>query len=143
MHTHARTHTHTLSCLFKLMRGEKSPNVVKKNPNVYLSSGCHVGLLRRDTCHNHQDFFIPSGPQEAAKVKLFKGGVKGGEVSNGRQSQKIRSVKFKPQNLCGARSCIPKHACMLSMHYIQHRPSVYAKYMCLQGTCPVTFPQLI
>lgn len=47
---------------------------MKKNPpNVYLSLGCHVGLLRRDTCHNYQTFLIPSGPQEAAKVKLFKG----------------------------------------------------------------------
>ncbi len=45
----------------------------KPSPNVYLSSGCHVGLLRRDTCHNHQTFLIPSGPEEAAKVKLFKG----------------------------------------------------------------------
>lgn len=54
----------------------------KKNPNVYLSAGCHVGLLRRDTCHNHQTFLIPSGPHDAAKVKLFKGK----EVREGKRS---------------------------------------------------------
>lgn len=73
----------------------------KKNPtNVYPSSGCRVGLLGRDTCHNHQTFLIPSGPREAAKVKLFKG--KEGREEEKKKwltmaggSQRIRSVKFK------------------------------------------------
>lgn len=67
MHVHAHAH-----CLFKVM-SETLMKKKKNPPNVYLSSGCHVGLLRRDTCHNHQTFLIPSGPQEATKVKLFKG----------------------------------------------------------------------
>lgn len=45
----------------------------RKSPNVYLSSGCHVKQLGRDTCHSHQTFLIPSGLWEEAKVKLFKG----------------------------------------------------------------------
>lgn len=54
----------------------------KKSRNVYLSSGCHVGLLGRDTCHSHQTFPIPSGPREVAKVKLFKGKEEEGKRSD-------------------------------------------------------------
>lgn len=73
-----------------------------------------MGLLRGDTCHNHQDFFIPSGPREAAKVKVLqtKGGMSKTELTNDERSQRIRSVGFnnktssEPEAVDARRLCV-------------------------------------
>lgn len=90
-----------------------------------------MGLLRCDTCHNHQTFLVPPGPQEVAKVKLFKGEEgreRGNEVTHDGQSKRIGSVKFRRRKTSVESAAVnaSSHVC-LSECYVQNRRCVYAR----------------